>query len=64
MFSASWTSAAGSWAWEADVDLFVEALTYSAETDEVTGREVYPVWIFWVFTAAVCAAVFGVLAGL
>ena len=46
------------------MDLFVEALTYSAETDEVTGREAYPVWIFYVWVAAVFTAVFGVLARL
>ena len=44
------------------MDLFVEALTYSAERDRVTGREVYPVWVFYVFAGAVFAAVFGVLA--
>ena len=46
------------------MDLFVEALTYNAERDQVTGREVYPVWIFWVFAGVVFTAVFGVLAGL
>jgi hypothetical protein len=44
------------------MDLFVEALTYNAERDEVTGREVYPVWVFYVFAGAVFLAVFGVLA--
>ncbi len=44
------------------MDLFVEALTYSAERDVVTGREVYPAWVLYAFAAAVSLAVFGVLA--
>ena len=35
------------------MDLFVEALTYNAERDQVTGREVYPVWVVYVLASTI-----------
>jgi hypothetical protein len=44
------------------LDQFIEVVTYEADIDEITGREVYPLWVFYVFTAAALVAAFGVLA--
>jgi hypothetical protein len=44
------------------IGLLLAVLTDAADEDPVTGREVYPAWVFHVFAGAVLLAVLGVLA--
>lgn len=41
------------------IGLLLEALGESAERDQWTGREVYPLWVFHVLGWAAAFAVFG-----